>query len=66
MAKATPELTFHASRYGPDFLVFVLEAVAPISVFVDLIPLDTVTIELHDFMRYTIPAQGLESISIAE
>ena len=48
MFKAVPELTLDPDKFGPDFLVFVLEADGCYFGFYSLIPLDAATIELHD------------------
>jgi GNAT superfamily N-acetyltransferase len=48
MSKAAPELTCEPDKFGPDLLVFLLEAEGSILGFYSLIPLNDATIELHD------------------
>ena len=48
MAAAAGELEFRPEKFGPDFLVFVIEEGAALAGFCSLLKVDPATIELHD------------------
>jgi hypothetical protein len=48
MARAEPELTFHLSRFEPEFLVFAAERDGRLAGFYSLIPFNQAQIELND------------------
>jgi len=48
LSRAEPELTFRAEKFGPEFLVFVLEAQERYVGFYSLVPLTAMVIELYD------------------
>jgi GNAT superfamily N-acetyltransferase len=48
MARAAPELTFHPSRFEPEFLVYVSERDGCLAGFYGLIPLNQDQVQLND------------------
>jgi len=48
MERSRPDLEFHASKFLPDFHVYILEADGEPLGYCSLIPVDSNTVELHD------------------
>jgi N-acetylglutamate synthase-like GNAT family acetyltransferase len=48
LERARPELEFEASKFLPDFHVYLLESEGQIAGFCSLIPVDGEVVELHD------------------